>query len=298
MSSHNLRKEYSGLVAGMLALNAKVDERLKILETKERQYDAVLASMTEKRANHHIKFPENGHRRSDHVDVVHRLNNSRSCIFERNSMCNTDGSVAGFEIMKASPEQRSRNEKEHNQFECKVATNLARWDPFHCSADLSILEGGQTITKTKGDTLCTWSSCLLANSADAPSFKVCMEGKSKIVMVGYAKMKAFRRENNFKSSGWFLDCSDGRLYSAFGHFSRAYTDAIGENSIVVVHFDKASRSISFEINNKPCGVAFGSIDCDDGPLYPCVELLDAETYVSLEHFSGCSQELGRVKSGI
>lgn len=38
-----LRAEYMSLIEGILALNAKVDVKLKVLEEKERHYNATLA---------------------------------------------------------------------------------------------------------------------------------------------------------------------------------------------------------------------------------------------------------------
>jgi len=100
--------------------------------------------------------------------------------------------------------------------------------------------------------------------------------------IGYAKENMVRISGgsyDLDKNGWFMN-SEGRLFSA-GDANRAYTDPILIDDVVTVLWDRASGTISFEVNGRPCGVAFRHLDSRGG-LLPCVGLFNGGG-VSLEN---------------
>ena len=82
---------------------------------------------------------------------------------------------------------------------------------------------------------------------------------------------------NFNSSGWYLYCANGYLFSQ-EDAGRAYATGVNNGSEVEVIFDQREREISFAIDGTNQGVAFTNLP--EGDLYPAADI-----------FSICTLEL-------
>lgn len=294
MSSADLRKEYTSLIEGLIALNAKVDQKLKLLE-KNQKHDYGDFSATSVKQGW-VELNIGGHVFASVEDTFLRWEGTYFHSLLCNGFWNPDvdrayfidrdpanfdrimralrtGNPVDFDGLSNKEVERLRAEVDYYQLDLVAP----RWDATRCSPNLTITNDERTVTGATTD----WGGCLLAAAPNTSSFKVRVSGN--MVMLGYAKANAFRTDAiNFKRSGWFIFCLDGCLSSGFSQCGRVYTNSIEQDSLVTVYFDKAWRTISFEVNYKHLGIAFSDIDCDDGPLLPCVELYSADSSVSLE----------------
>lgn len=302
----DLQKEYTNLVAAMLALNAKVQRRLQLLEEMQERHNAILTKVSEHKAAGEQRIELNvggrtfwstkdtflrwegtyfhslvcGNLWKPNRDGAHYIDRDPTH-FDRIMKALRTGKPVDFTGLQTLDAEQLRDEMDYYQLNKRDVPSSIMWDPSGCSANLTITEHGRTLTYTGiGDV--RWSSCLLACLPNASSFKVRLK-QSRGVMLGYVKTSMFHAEGeNFKKSGWFLSCYHGLLYSGIADSSRIYTDRIENNSTVAIFFDKTSQTISCEVNGKPQGVAFNGVSSNDSYLLPCVEMCGRGSSVMLE----------------
>lgn len=279
MAADSFREEYTNLVAGMLALNVKVDEKLKLLEMKEKQYNGLLAKVSSDQAvkEQWVELNVGGHSYGSSMDTFLRWEGTYFHSLLCGNLWNpcTDGAFfidrdpANFDrIMTAlrtgdpvdfsrlSVEETERLQAEIDYYQLKFEgskrePSAIQWDSQNCSADLTITGDGRTIVKSSSGV--GWSSCMVASSPDLTSFKISIGGSNKILL-GYTTANKFRKHC---CPGWFSSCE---------------SVDIGSASVITARLDRAARTIFFEVDGKPCKIGFTKINCNTEPLYPCVKL--------------------------
>lgn len=306
-SNDDLRKEYEDLVVCMVALNAKVDEKLKRLEAMEQHYHATLEKVNENKALQQRWVELNVGGRvfaaskdtltrwegtyfhgllcggfwNPSIDGAHHIDRDPT-YFDRILTSLRTGNPVDFSGLTLKESEDLRAEMDYYQLEPAVAGTFLRWDSGRCSANLTISEDGRTIVKTNGSNA-KGSSCLLASSPDTASFKVRLKGNGNTIL-GYVKASAFGTDD-CHSSGWWVwfhskRGPDSDFADRFDNM-RVYITGDLEAKIVTVNFEKTLRTISFAVDSELCGV-FTGIDCDSSPLFPCAGLFCIGSSVTLE----------------
>lgn len=240
-----LRMRYMDTVESMLSLNARIDEKLKLLETKERQ---------------------------------HSLVSFRSSVSETAR----EVGICLDENVKEIEEAERRHIESHNVLLPHLFPTLTevpiRWDVSQCSEFLTISEGGRVVTKTKSSGS---RSGVLATLPNIPSFQVCLGhvcGGSVSCLVGYRKGGDTMLERFSSACGWFLDVSTGNLFHN-GEY-RNYCPKLKSKQAVTVNWNRAACIISFMVDGINHGDAFDSVTRGCVALYPCV-FITSGTFVKL-----------------
>lgn len=298
MCTDEFRRRYGELVAGMLTLNSAIDEKLNILDAAQKKYDTTIARVSEdtRKRDGWVKLDVGGRifastksnflrwkgtyfhelLQSDlwnpDIDGAHCIDRDPA-LFDRVMTSLRTGNSVDFTGLSLQEANRLQEEIDYYQLEAdnvrpKLLPGSLKWDENLCNPDLRITGRGRTVKSGCYE----WSACLCASPPDLPSFTVRLKGQVD-TWLGYAKEKAFRIDDtNYTCSGWFLSCSTGKLNSGFGHCNISYTKPLAPNSLVTVYFDKAAKTISYEINGEQLGIAFCEVFCGDGCLFPCAEL--------------------------
>lgn len=289
-----LRARYGELVEGFLQLGAAVEDRLGLLEERERMWARTCAEVEKniEAAKTRIELNIGGKIFATTKATLMRWESTYfhamlgSCAWEPchgESCYFIDRSPSHFErIMEAlrsgesvdaeglTERQAARLAEECDYFQLPRFTLAApRWDPCHCSADLTLSDDSRAATRTKGS---DGYKAVLATAA-VTRFKVRVLSLSADggVLVGYAT-----------ASGWFLQCCNGSLWSTHGDDGRAYCEPLQPGDVLEVNFDEDLQQISFAVNGVDHGVAFTGVHSEDGALFPCAELEGLDSSIRLE----------------
>lgn len=310
VGSSSLRARYADLVEGLLALHNEVGEGLALLEKKERAWTAMMAQV-ESNANaakSRIDINVGGRVFATtkatllgwEASYFHALLGSgrwEPCgdgayfidrspqLFERVMEALRTGEPVDMEGLSEKQAARLREECDYFQLPCELSwqgrIDPPRWDPGRCSSNLALSRSGRAVTKTSGGN--GWQAVLAAPEMTSFKVRILSPGAHGIIMVGYAKARLFSVDRaNHNHSGWFVHCGLGALLSAFGDAGRAYCEPLTAGSLLEASLDMAAGQITFSVNGASRGVAFSSVDCGDGPLFPCVELWDLGASLALE----------------
>lgn len=291
-ATERLRARYGELVDGLLELSATVEEKLRLLEDKESWWSRTRAEVEKnfEAAQSRIELNVGGRVFATTRATLMRWENTyfHAMLGSAWEPCHSgcyfiDRNPSHFErIIEAmrsgesvdaeglTERQAARLAEECDYFQLPRSTFAApRWDPCHCSADLTLSEESRVAARTRGN---DGYKAVLATAAVA-RFKVRVLSLSAGggVLVGYAT-----------ASGWFLQCSNGSLWSTYGDVGRAYCEPLQVGDILEVIFDEGSQQISFAVNGIDHGVAFTGVYSEDGALFPCVELEGLDSSIRLE----------------
>lgn len=145
-------------------------------------------------------------------------------------------------------------------------------------------------TKVFGGT--AWNAAVIAKcsvpnlkSASRFTVKVKSLADAKNLMIGFVDGALYNPDgNNYNSSGYFLNCWEGVLYS-LKDSNRVYLNQnIDEGAVVEGRYDSHAGTISFSVgrdgNMKDCGVAFVNVS-PEGGLWPCVDFANGNDSVEL-----------------
>lgn len=268
-----LRDEYTNLVERMLALNAKVEGKLKLLEEKEWQRRELY------KWQKGVQLDVGGVAFASSKDVFLRgLADRNPQNLERILMSMRTGCPMDFANLPVKQAEQLQDDADYYDLVPKVSPPLIRWDTIHCAPNLAITGKGLNVTKTGGST--GWTG-VFAAAPDAASFTVRLDRLQKCVRVGYVTAFVLRTGfEDYNRIGRFLDTSTGHIHSCSDHGNH-YTAVCGQNDCVTAHFDKTLRTIAFEINGAKLEVAFSEIDCGEGPLFPAINILTCGDSFSL-----------------
>eukprot|EP00697_Spironema_sp_BW2_P013690 gnl/Spiro4/3910_TR1940_c0_g1_i1.p1 gnl/Spiro4/3910_TR1940_c0_g1~~gnl/Spiro4/3910_TR1940_c0_g1_i1.p1 ORF type:complete len:318 (+),score=99.10 gnl/Spiro4/3910_TR1940_c0_g1_i1:34-987(+) len=104
------------------------------------------------------------------------------------------------------------------------------------------------------------------------------------VMLGIAPSAVDRNSSEvYRKSGWYLYCSDCKLYSGSGAIGKAYgaSAKLASGAVVDVELDRAQRTISFTVNGQSRGPAFRGEFAADDVLCPCASIYDSAAAVCI-----------------
>lgn len=305
-SAEAMRARYIELMEGMLSLFASVEEKVQLLDAKEKQWNEVLtkAAVDAEAASAKVDLNVGGRvfaasrqtlmkregsyfhalvsvpgRWSPCADGAFFIDRDPE-LFERIIASMRSGRPVRFDGLCEQRAEALRNELDYYQLRCDALAPQTRWDARRCSDHLTLSDDDRTATKTKGSGF----NAAIAVPIEVESYRVQIRtrGASGAIMVGYVKACDFDlAANNFQWNGWFINASDGALYSGFGDDCRRYCGALFEGDIVEVFFDMVACTVSFSVNGTNHGIAFTSVS-DGGSILPCVELGNPGACVSIE----------------
>lgn len=295
-----LRARYQALVEGMIALNNKVDGKIKWMEEKERQHNEILAKVAKHKAAKHQKVELNVGGRifatckevllrgdgtyfhgllcggfwnpdKDGAFFIDRDPESFACILR---FLRT-GVPVDFTGLSVAQREELRADIDYYQLASKVTTVvhrtvLSRFDASRCSASLLITDDDCTATKTVGTT--AWSTAV-GKEADVPSFKVRIRNNPHHSGIGIGYVRSTTLFTPEKGGSW-------RRWT-WTNSEPPNCPPFGPNDVITVFLNKALATISFEVNGQPSAVTLADINCD-APLFPCIELLNQGSRVSFE----------------
>lgn len=150
------------------------------------------------------------------------------------------------------------------------------WDPLMCGSGLVLSQGNQVVTNSGA------YSRSVRSLEPCVRYSVRLDDESKVfdsdVMIGFAPLAGFKPNMHtlYKSCGWYLYALNGMLYSQDSYGAKSYNAGeIALGSVVTCILDRERHCISFEVDGKPCGVAFTNI--------PKVELYAALYFTGSPH---------------
>lgn len=306
VSCDELRSKYLEMVTGLLALNEKIDRKLRLLEERHQQYDAVLAKLVENKAaaEQRVELNVGGRVFCANKDTLLRWEGT----YFHGLLCgdfwnpDTDGTffidrdpdmfdhiIWSFRTgrplepggLSSSQTEKLKEEVEYYQLPSKLVEGLipVEWDEAFCSTKLVITNEGHTVTKRERNST-VWGGSVRAKTPDQSSFKVRVKNPDRGIMIGYVRGSEFSPDHaNYPHSGWFLS-QEGCLFSD-GYSHAPFTRRLQPDDLITVRLNKTLATISFDINREAMGPAFHNITCDDA-LYPCIEFCQYGGSASLE----------------
>lgn len=314
----DLRGKFTELVEEFLRVSGAVDERLQQLEAKEAQWEKLKAEVHHQatKSSSRVKLNVGGRAFTASRSTLLRWEGTYFHALLGSGQwepCGDDGAYfidrdAGpFEAVMASfrsgepidfcglrPSESKRLEEECNYYQLPnhIVCGGLHWDSSRCGSTLTISDGGQTVTKTGGDSAC--DAAVLA-TGEASGFKVRIRqlGPEGDLMVGYANSDAFEANGqNYDRSGFFMSCDDGRFYSCVGHGLEGISAGmVPSGSLVEVQYDADRSRISFSVDGQTRGTLQVRPDASGGSalatprpprLLPCVEIYSVGASATFE----------------
>lgn len=298
---NQMRLQYLSLVEAMLSLNSQVDEKLKVLEARERQHNAILARVNSNKdaAKSKISLNVGGHVFTTSKETLLRFDETYFCallgsdawteedgtyFIDRSPVCFDRilaalryGEPIDYSGLSSKQAEQLRVERDYYQLPSWVDATLMTWDTSRCSRFLKVSECGRILTKTSTD--CTCSGAIVMKP-DVPSFKIRIRKMPKgDLWIGYVSTAALDvNPDHAGNVGWCLYANGCRAAEPFSK----YSPPLNEGDLVVVQLDVLASTISFRINGVQHGIAFQNVKGPGRFLIPFIRMLHVDSSVSLE----------------
>lgn len=291
------------LVDGIIEVTAEVDKKLKVLESKEYQYNVMRGRMEMNKclANSLVTLNVGGQTFTAPKETYlqwddtyfHTLICGGAWDFEKDGEYFVDrdpkyfshvmaalrtGQPVDFSGLSRAEAEKLRIELDYYQLPVCLRPMSPRWDANCCGKHIAITDSGRTATLTCKDG--SWHS-LSAMRPDLPSFKVRLRNldRDMSVMIGYISRDTFQADGHNKTGSWFL-MPDGK-HSGGMSVGASKKQRLKQGDLVTVRYRKEASTICFSVNDSSYGTIRLAIDSND-VLLPCVELWGQYASVSLE----------------
>lgn len=295
-----LRTKFTANVDEFIKLSNMIEERLKLLEEKEKHWQQLEKLMVENshKASSKIKLDVGGKVYSTTKTNLLKWEGSYFYAMLSSGKWQPDNDGCYFldmnhkhfdvimdylrsgELTLDGLDSRAINKiiKNLDYLQVNLPLKLLQWNPSYCGSKIT-LSNYKTATKTESD----WNGVLAIKPVKSSyTLKIVNIPMNDSMMIGLAPLNNFKPNNaNYSSCGWYLHTQGSSLYSQNGDSYRSYAKCdIKNGHTIQVHLDKSNRTISFTINGTHHGVAFNNVDVSQD-LFPATELYHNQSSVEL-----------------
>jgi len=303
MDEKELHSNFQLHTNGLLSISKKIEERLKILEEKEKHIKLLERRMNEsaEKAKTKIKLDVGGKIFSTSKTTLlqhqgtyfyallasdHWQPDEDGCYFIDRNPKHFDRILdylrtGEFNTKGLDEEAMKKLKTDLDYYQVTPPKPLIEpqsWNPNVKGNFITLTNNNKVATKTQGGN--SWDAAVLGTQPNQNfKVKVLNRGPNGDFMIGMASTIQ-QNSSNYNARGWYLYGSNGTLYSQQGDSSRYYCgNGLNNGSVIEVLFDQTAKTISFAIDGVGKGVAFSNIP--NGDIYPALDMYDQSSSLEI-----------------